>query len=341
MITYVSDKYEGNQHSFINDFLIGIISRTKVLEVTYKQKTRFRKLDRIFYTLTVLGKLYGLRSSEQIIIRNDTVLCWVASLIRKNIILHYSFPRDISGKKYKNIVRQLFLRLLLSRKIKIIVVSETSKRRLTELNSNAKILVIPLCPVNNLETEKDRGNAGKNFLYVGNMRKQRSIETLIEAMICVLDKTDRPRFELIGGTDAEIRYLKKKFQLNKYPKIILTTKIPRNELQEAFFRSDWGISMVPDSVINKEMSPTKLAEYISYSLPVLGSDNVIFQQEIISKYEIGILTKFSKSEITEAILKATSQERIDYDRMVDNVRSLKNNWNYGTYEAAFLEFIQA
>ena len=105
-----------------------------------------------------------------------------------------------------------------------------------------------------------------------------------------------------------ITYEKEIFEAKakNYPSISSSIKlinVPSKKVNDELEKCNFGILIRDNNVINNVASPLKFAEYLAAGLPVIVSENVGDTEEIINKYNVGVILRDSnyKKAIYEII----------------------------------------
>jgi glycosyltransferase involved in cell wall biosynthesis len=121
-------------------------------------------------------------------------------------------------------------------------------------------------------------------------------------------------FVFIGGKPAEIAALRTVSGVQHWEgagRIRFIEALPRPWLPNLLEGADAGLSLVPATRINREMSPTKLAEYMGAGLAVLASRGVELQEAFMRDSRAGVLVSFDAQSIADGIGQiCTDQKRL-------------------------------
>ncbi|MDB5272608.1 MAG: glycosyltransferase [Chitinophagaceae bacterium] len=76
----------------------------------------------------------------------------------------------------------------------------------------------------------------------------------------------------------------------------LDQPVPHALILEAIAQADWGMMAYSENKATRDRIPTKLYEYMSYRLPVLSTNNLVWQ-ELITHYDAGLCINYRQTHI--------------------------------------------
>jgi len=76
----------------------------------------------------------------------------------------------------------------------------------------------------------------------------------------------------------------------------LDQPIAHVDILEAIVHADWGMMAYHENKATRDRIPTKLYEYMSYRLPVLSTNNLVWQ-ELISHYDAGLCINYQQTHL--------------------------------------------
>lgn len=165
---------------------------------------------------------------------------------------------------------------------------------------------------------------------------QRGAEEAVEAMQWV----DNAILLIVGSGDvlATLKQMVKELNLNK--KVIITGKVPYDELAQYTHIADLGLSLDKDTNMNYRYSlPNKLFDYIHANVPVLVSPLVEISR-IVSDYQIGIIIKnHDPKHIAQSINDAFNHHET-YTLWEKNLKRAKKELSWEKEEQILLECIK-
>jgi len=165
---------------------------------------------------------------------------------------------------------------------------------------------------------------------------QRGAEEAVEAMQWV----DNALLLIVGSGDV-IEHLKQMIpKLKLDEKVIITGKVPYEQLAQYTKLSDLGLSLDKDTNLNYRFSlPNKLFDYIHANVPVLVSPLVEISR-IVNDYDIGVVIKNHEAKhIAETINNAFSDQET-YQKWKNNLMIAKQELSWENEEKQLLKCIK-
>lgn len=323
--------------------------RSIVLNVLLRRAgfSRFYNIFITFFILASFEQRYP-QSAFVVFVRNDpsTLLgCAMRKRISKNkLIFQSSFPHEKVPPKVKGVMARFLFRL--SGSIDgITAVSRAGLERTANYFKTRNSLVIPLL-ADEFKSPTVRKNPKiLNFIYVGTFAAERRLDIVLRgfaeaAKVC----PNRLKLTLYGGDNEEWRSIVQLsgLELSELPmEVSFGGRLNRNDVFDAINQSDIGLSLVPATEINYEMSPTKLAEYMSAGVAVLASDGVEFQKEIVQQSQAGHLVEFKVNSISNGIQFFLDREDQLQEMKEISYRFAVKHLNYDNIQNDFVKFLNA
>ncbi|MCP9757868.1 glycosyltransferase [Aquitalea sp. S1-19] len=180
-------------------------------------------------------------------------------------------------------------RWVLPRADHVFVQSDAMKYMLTDKGVlSERMTPVPMgvslpATLDQLEPPADRRLCGRKLLvYLGALERRRHPELMLEAMVQVVQEEPDAYLVLVG--DAELpgdrQWLDReivRLGLTKY--VHITGWLPAHEARCYLKEARLGLSPIPRSRVFDVSSPTKVAEYLAYGVPVIAND--LPDQEIL------------------------------------------------------------
>ncbi len=182
----------------------------------------------------------------------------------------------------------------------IIVVSNSFKKHILAnynfLGINHKISVIP----NGTKILLNNKNLPSNFsdritcVYSGSSASWQKIESVFEFFVIAKKKFSNISFKIITYEIETFKEKAKKY-LSLEPNILIAN-VPTHKVKDELSKCNFGILIRDNNIINNVASPLKFAEYLAAGLPVIVSENVGDTEEIINKYNVGVILRNNNYE---------------------------------------------
>jgi len=255
------------------------------------------------------------RRGERVVlfVRNHPALLLVAASLRgraDGLVFQSSFPLERQGNRARRGLHQAALRLGGRRVDGVLAVSPLGLERARSLCSDyAPGLVVPLLSdLPRASAAEDAiwgGDKGSvRFIYVGTHGAQRRLDVVLAGAVGALNAGANAAFVFVGGKPEEIAALRTSSGVQRWEgesRIRFIEALPRPTLPGLLGGADVGLSLVPATRINREMSPTKLAEYMGAGLAVVASRGVDLQETFMRDSAAGLLVPFDAQSIADGI----------------------------------------
>ncbi|MDZ7736250.1 MAG: glycosyltransferase [Gammaproteobacteria bacterium] len=280
-------------------------------------------------------------------VRNDPVLLLAARVLRRyvdRLVFQSSFPHEeVAGASLKGRVARLLYRMSAGGVDGLLAVSPLGLTRLERLFPGAERgEYIPLLadalntpPVTEYTRERNAASPVR-FIYAGTHSPARQLETVVAAAVGAYGSGACARFTFVGGSQAEIERLRSvdgAEALEAEGVLVFQPSVSRPEVRKWLADADVGLSVVPPLQENREMSPTKLAEYLGAGLAVLASRGIPLQEQFIKDSGAGMLVDFSVPALQEAML---SMSRMT----ADELEALRQKaYDYATGHLVYSEYL--
>jgi len=362
------DKRFPSDHSFVDDFLARYFSSNELLLVYEKpgisvasnrdsdkhapfEATLPRKgLHRFVNIYVVLKFLLKNEAYQVVLVRNCPSMLLGAKLYSfcrrgraPKLIYMSSYDHEGRASGLKRRVALLMHSLLSKTVTGLLAVSDGGLERVSYLYPGAADrLAIPLC--SSLEGAVTQAHVPRkgpctSFIYGGSFDQDRKFDVVLRAFSKFLIQ-GKCKLTLVGVDPYQAACWQDQYSWLPNANITILRKLPRAEYLELVSDTAFGLSIVPKSKINEEMSPTKLLEYFTFGVPAIASGNVTFQRKVVNQYEAGILTDFEEREIGEAIECAILMDDANYIKLCDGARSAAVAFSYSQYVQKFRAFCQ-
>jgi len=187
-------------------------------------------------------------------------------------------------------------KIVVNKSDSIVVVSEPFKEYL--LTNHGASIIKKINIINNktvipylydLELEKIKSNVDCIGVYSGSAASWQNLNGMIELF--------KIAFNIFGNIKIKIlTWQKEKFinKLSNYPGLNDKIEILSLEQEKVFdnlIRCNFGIIFRENNLISNVSSPLKFAEYLAAGLPVLVNEGIGDTEDIISKYNIGVVIR--------------------------------------------------
>lgn len=188
-------------------------------------------------------------------------------------------------KRYGDLmIRKLFMNHVNG----ILLISEQMRRFLLDVwpSYASKYIIYPMgVDVSMFENDIKIEDRAYTVTYIGTLAKSRRIDLMVDAINCYNQKYGPLDFHIWGEStnqndNIEIRkYVEK---LNLKDKVHFHGKVSRSEISKILSQTKIGLSTIPISEIFKQISPTKLMEYLGAGCCVIANKGIDEQDYIIN-----------------------------------------------------------
>lgn len=161
------------------------------------------------------------------------------------------------------------------------------------------------------------------LIYQGVLNEGRGLHLLLETLDHLQQK-----FKLIIVGDGPIRAQLETYTLQHdlEERVKFIGMVPLNELPSYTSGADIGVNLLEELNLSKKLaSPNKLFEYIQAGIRVLCS-NTIENQNILTKFEVGVLTENSLDNIKDNIQKLLNSDHLSNYKEACNKAAQELNW---------------
>ena len=140
------------------------------------------------------------------------------------------------------------------------------------------------------------------IIYVGELMKPRYLHVLIQAFSKVEEKRKNVKLLMVGEGSDERNLRRLATELNIQDDVIFTGRVPHSEVPDFIAAADIAVSPVSPLPFFKLSSPIKQLEYMAMAKPVVATEEIPEQEEILKESGAGILASFTPEAIADAII---------------------------------------
>lgn len=287
-----------------------------VLNIFGKKSTKFKALLLIMLCIIRTRTIY----SHSILPLRRLKLLFYIPFIKKIIDLHGAVPEEFlyHGDQDNNILYGKIEELTIRKSDHIIVVSKAmmqhilSKYRTTPQD---KFIILPILQSDLIQSDIFQHSKGKPIIiYVGGLQKWQQVPKMINAIKETYDKYD---YKFFCPNPDEFRSLLPP-QIRNLESIEIGTKT-KTELIDEYHKSDYGLILREDIIVNKVACPTKLVEYLAMGiLPIVDTEKIgdfvdlgmkyVTLDQLINKNLPDEKTRISMVENNFSVFKSLNQQ---------------------------------
>lgn len=173
---------------------------------------------------------------------------------------------------------------------------------------------------------KNRCNNSFDFVYVGNITRDRGIKEMVKAMEIVSKKSNALLH--IGGKFANLSLEQETIGLKGWHKVKFYGWLNRFEIATLFEQAYCGLVLLHPIPNYVEAYPVKLFEYMSAKLPVIASDFTLWRN-IVTEADCGLLANpLDPHSIAEAMQWIINHPK-EAQKMGENgFKAIKTKYNW-------------
>ena len=251
-------------------------------------------------------------------VRNEPIYLAAAVCARPAnvpVIYQQSYPHEQFGSHaLKRGVARLILRVCGRRIDGLLAVSPTGLDRLRRLfpphlpGAFIPLLASQSAPMH--ATGHPLPDRPREFVYIGTHASDRRLEVVLQGVVLAIERGVDARVTLIGGHPQDwsrLRAVPGVVDLERRDCIRFVPPLSRDELLRRLPRYHAGLSLIPAEGIFRELSPTKLAEYLGAGLSVLASRGIPLQERFVTESGAGELVDFDAASIAEGVARMAAE----------------------------------
>lgn len=290
------------------------------------------------------------RRRVSLFVRNDPILLLAAAFVRKRVnrlVFQSSFPHEeLSSIWIKGAIAKMLYRMSSRAVDAVTAVSPLGLQRVRRLFPGVKDgCYIPLladlqCVGPATRNGHDRNGVDRPvFVYIGTHNARRELDVVLKGVVRAIQRGAKGTFRFIGGSNREIAQLAAVpgvASLMRAGRIQFCSKVPRSRIPHLLAEADVGLSIIPPKPAYRELSPTKLAEYMGCGLAVLASRGIPLQEQFVEESGGGVLVDWDLEAIAEAIVQVSSKPDWIRDMQRRAKAYAEQHLRYSSYLAKFL-----
>ena len=229
----------------------------------------------------------------------------------------------IRGSSIKEKIFRKIENLLLKKSDSIVVVSNQFRNYLLNYNKfpvlklSNKIEVIPnrtRLVYHKDEVLKIKLNFDEKIkcIYSGSSASWQGTEQFFEILKSLIAVFSTIQFNILSYDQNLLpKFLKQQYELQNRIKI---ESVPHENVFEKLAKANFGILLRPQHILSRVCSPIKFAEYLAAGLPLLLNEGIGDTEEVISKYNIGVIIRNNDFETAGREMKILLQDNKVYSR---------------------------
>lgn len=217
-------------------------------------------------------------------------------------------------------------------KVNFIIATEDNVcNRFKALNANTDIIY------NYSNLSANNSGVKKEFeaIYCGGISRLRGAMKMLKLVKVAKDRMLPFRLVLVGTIfeDSLKQEMDNYIEQNKLEdRITITGNIPYNEVVHYYERSKMGLIFFQKNMLHETILPIKLFEYMSFGLPIFGSQ-VGYIKSYIEKFGCGVQVNINEPEATFDNMWAVLNDSKKYKELSENSQKAADNFKWETMSA--------
>lgn len=245
---------------------------------------------------------------------------WVIKV--QDLMLDPSLPTPVLEKMFTLLYYSAFLRVLGKKADKILVLTSRLRRLLEDQGYTPKsIAVMPHGVDTKLfspSTSEAQLESGKAILYIGSMRPQYGLDSLIRAFALLKPDTSL-KLILIGHGSERSRLIELTRKLGLEKNVDFRSYVPHEALPEVIRKAYVAVGPLRPSLANYYTIPTKALEYFACGKTMVSTE--VSEEVLIDGYTGLVLKKTTPESIAQKLSSLIEDKKLT-TRMGKNARQL-------------------
>jgi glycosyltransferase involved in cell wall biosynthesis len=177
------------------------------------------------------------------------------------------------------------------------------------------------------------------FIHAGPLRLNYAAAEILTALESVRTSAPEMMLLVLGGGPVTGSLASLVGHLQRSARLVVSPYVPHHEAAALIRGSDVGLSLVlPVDATHRLASPTKLSEYISAGLPVIGSD-VPEIHEVLTQCKCGLLVDATRpSEIVSAFVRLATDGALR-KALAENARAAASTLSWDAERDVLADFV--
>ena len=230
----------------------------------------------------------------------DFLICLIASLFSKRLVLHFH-NKGITNNKVSTVDNQFYK--FLFKRSSVILLSELLFYDIEKYKSKSEVYFCPNgIPVQeNLIYKRKNSNKVPKLLFLSNLIESKGVFILLDALKKVKLSGLKFRCDIVGGEgDINAETLQHKISYNKLDGQVFANGIKTGDEKNIFF-SKTDIFIFP-TFYSKECFPLVLLEAMMYSIPIISTNEGAIAEIIENNKNGFIVEKQNPDVLAEKII---------------------------------------
>ncbi|MCK5773234.1 MAG: glycosyltransferase, partial [Thermoplasmata archaeon] len=221
-------------------------------------------------------------------------------------------PSPVSFIKYvEGLIKRPMFKYLIKRCDIFHPISRSMGEYFSSSTQGKTVLPLPLCSgrsfLDHERRSSDRSDDDITLIYIGQITSTRKMEFLVDVLDQLIKRSGNRviRLKLVGRSFERGYVDSLKTRAKEYgiaENLVMVDEVPIDDIPGIMEDADIGLSLLPPIPAYRISSPTKVVEYLSVGLPVVGNREIIDQSDVIVASGGGNVSNYELEDSVEAIL---------------------------------------
>jgi glycosyltransferase involved in cell wall biosynthesis len=195
---------------------------------------------------------------------------------------------------------------------------------------------LPLCPSGEF-IQKEYGSKHSlddsiKLIYTGQVNPIRKMEFLLDIVSALKKKSEKKIHLVLVGKIQDQRYqkrlIKKMEELELGEEVEFVDEVPKEQVPKFIREANIGICILPPIEAYRMSSPTKIVEYLSLGIPVIGNSEIIDMKDVIRNSGGGYAPGYDIDEIVSSIIRLSKGDDKSRQMGIKGREWIMENRNY-------------
>ncbi len=233
------------------------------------------------------------------------------------------FRNGLSKDSYKEKILRSVERIIINKCDQMVIVSNAFKSHLAEQfgknKSNVinKTRIIPNRTQLNFNSSdivlRQKSMKGKTiFIYAGSSVSWQGVDDFYTVFSLILNRIPTAHFKILTyQPEVFSNYSPQNIKLAER---LIVKKVEPCNVKSELFNATFGLLLRKSDVVSRVSAPIKFAEYLSAGLPVILREGIGDTEQIIKKYNVGVIIKKNEYENAISELQELLKDKDIHDR---------------------------
>lgn len=309
----------------------------RIGEFSFKKIIFFLKLNTKVFKLFFFDKIYITPGQTFFGISKYSLFILISSILRKELIIHVH--GNHLGTEYNSLrgVKKTFIKFIISKFNKGIVLSESLKKNLTPFLDEKEIFVLPNFAEEDFYIDEVDVNFNElRIIYLSNLMEEKGIIYLLDSLLELTNMNIKFKAKIAGNIDENLKenILKKFDKLTNVDYLDVVTGVEKKNLLE------WGNVFVLPTYYKMEGQPISILEAMASKNVILTTKHAGIPDVVTNGINGYFVDKKSASSITEKLVYLSGDKNIILDIANRNKKYFLENYSITIFEEKILKILK-